>query len=343
MPSKNHLIYALKCVFLGVFFCFLWLYFKIPMGLWGVYSSFIVLNSHTAATVKKGLQRITSHIIIAVFTLLATLFFMHGIYFVSIILIVICFFILGYFLACGENMRYIGTAGGIGLGIMLFEYPFQNATLEISLYRAGIIIFSGLFGLIFDNLVFPSKTIGLLENSVVDIFTTLNLIQKNICSGNFTEALKFSDSIDKILIASLKYSNDLKFSPIKLKEKLIQLNSLFSLQKELIYQYKSLLHLLLLKKEFKLSANLQHIEQNLNEILSLKLQNISSQEINFSSLMNTDKENELLAQIRTNAPAQTIDYEQRAFVYSRISKMFQILSTISHFTFLLPNKPSNSL
>lgn len=170
--NKNHIIFAFKCMTLSIIFAFLWLYYKIPMGLWGVYSSFIVVNSHTAATFKKGFQRIASHIIIVIFTLLCTVFFLHGFYVLAICIILVSFFILGYLLSCGDNLRYIGTAGGIGLGIMLFEHPFQNTTIEICLYRGGIIIFSGLFGLLFDNFILPINTSDLLEKSTDEIFYT---------------------------------------------------------------------------------------------------------------------------------------------------------------------------
>jgi hypothetical protein len=301
------------------------------MGLWGVYSSFMILNNHTAATFKRGLLRISGHIIIAVFILFASLFFVLNLYVFSVFLILICFFILGYLLACGENMRAIGVAGGVGLGIMLFEYPFQGATIKVALFRAGIIIFSGLFSIIFDNLVFPSKTVDLLKNSIQNIFNKLNLVQKNICQKNYSEALNHINDIDSILLTCLKYSNDIKFQPVKLKESISQLTNLLSMQKELLYQYKSLLIMLNQPQSFIVNEKIQAIEENLNTILEIKLQNISAKNINYLILKDTSNEDKLLAQIREHALPLQVNFDDRAFVYSRISKIFQILKTISHY------------
>jgi hypothetical protein len=302
------------------------------MGLWGVYSSFLVINAHTASTMKKGVQRIMGHIIVALFIFLYLTFLYYGFPSISILLMFFCFFILGYLIACGENMRYIGTAGGIGLGIMLLEHPLQQETLHVAVFRASIIIFSGAFGVLFDRLFFPVKTKDLLLSSVNEIFNTLIFVQNLILEKKYEKAIEKLNNLDPILIKSLEYSNDLSFHLIKLDVIIPSLKKVFFFQKELIFQYKDLLDSFSQREKNVYIENYEPVERKLLLLLSENLNRfakgivLENREELFKIMEDT------LFIIRSDELFSELSHSEKVFFYGRLSKIVQMTENLSDLT-----------
>lgn len=269
--EKNEFIFAIKCAILSLFFSIIWLRFKIPMFHWSVYSSFIILADHSAGTFKKGSLRILSHIFALIMIILFT-HLLHKNHIISAVgIIIVGFFILGLFIAGGENSRPIGTAGGVGFGIMLFKNPFEPATLEVAFYRCGIIVLSGLAGMIFDSLFFPVQTHRIVEENIRKIKQSLYDLQNEICEERTEEAINILLKIDELALQTQKYVNDMKFHPTQFHKKMTQMKFELAFYLELILYFKKNL---LYTKPYSMKEWPEHLQQSfvdLNLILRNRL------------------------------------------------------------------------
>lgn len=334
--TKDSLRFGIKCGVLSCIFAAIWIYYKIPMGFWGVYSAYIVMQNHTGSTLKKGVQRISGHIIIAIFSYFYAITFLNGYLLLSIIPVIVGYFILGYLVACSDHIRYAGISGGIGFGIMLFEYPLDKLTLQVVYLRSGIIIGSAIVGIIFDHFVFPVKTSAVFNDQLKKNISLLSNVINSVEKKQLPELEENLNNVNLNIYQTSKQITD--FSIFQTSRKKFIYLEIFNSLKCIFYNFKKYKLLLEYKNPFLIS---EQIDLNEKEIILFiknkfseieKLFSISFFKSEFLENKNSQTLNlkEHIVNIRTQNWYIKAPLENRINIYSRIENLYQIANELNY-------------
>lgn len=328
--TKNSLRYGLKCGILSGIFAAIWIYKDIPMGFWAVYSAYIVMQNHTGGTLKRGFLRISGHILITIFSTLYAVAFIHGYLLLSIVPVIVGYFILGYLIAGSDNVRYAGISGGAGFGIMLFEHPLDQLTLHVVFMRATIIITCAIIGVFFDHFVMPVKTSDIFKDQLQKILSSLSAAIKMFRQKEFSSLDKQLNEISILIYQTSKQITDFSLFQ-RSRKKDIYLEILNSL-KQMFYDFKKY-KLLLDEKEVHVMN--EQIEKNELEMLLFienKFIELENKFVVFYTNTNLVENNDAdvlnlknqISELRNQHWYKAVNIEQRINFYSRVVNLFHI-------------------
>ena len=333
--SKDSLRFGLKCGALSGIFAAIWLYGEVPMGFWAVYSAYIVMQNNTGSTLKKGIQRISGHILIAIFSYLYAIAFINGYLILSIIPVIVGYFVLGYLVAGSDHIRYAGISGGIGFGIMLFEYPLNKLTLHVIYLRTVIIIGSAMAGILFDHFVFPVKTSSIFKGHLQKILISLTTVTNIIQRSDMNSLNEHLIIVNKNIYRASKEITDFAIFQ-RSRKKYIYLE-VFNSLKQIFYNFKKY-QLLLEEKDYPIINDqinnnereiILFIKNKLSEIETLFLVSNFNPDYSENKYIDISNLKEQMNNIRNQNWYIDSTLEQRINIYSRLANLYSIANEVN--------------